>query len=247
MVTSLHAKAESARERNVALSVPMQMRRIQFLRRHEYSGCVNRRRALIIGATALLLAGCRFFGDREPEIAIQADFGTKIVYGTDQSLNVTLLEGDCARRGGQFSTCGSPCAPDAAACIEVCAFTCTLGEPVSAPPVGNELIRVDSPRPNDIIDSPLTVEGEARGTWYFEATFPVELRDDAGKILVQTYATAQGEWMTENFVPFSTEVTFDPGSAKGGTLILHKDNPSGLPENNASVEISVRFTHDEDD
>lgn len=120
-------------------------------------------------------------------------------------------------------------------------------EPVSASPVGNELIRVDSPRPGDVVASTFTVEGEARGNWYFEATFPVELRDDAGKILVQTYATAQGEWMTENFVPFSAEVTFDPEAAKSGKLILRKDNPSGLPENDALVEIPVRFTYGEDD
>lgn len=197
--------------------------------------------------TTLFLAGCQFVGYGEPTIPMESDFGTKIVYGMDQSLDVALLEGDCARRGGQFSTCGSPCAPDAAACIEVCAFVCTLGEPVSAPPVESELIQVDSPRPGDAVASSFTVEGEARGNWYFEATFPVELRDDKGKILVKTYATAQGEWMTENFVPFSADVTFEPNTAKGGTLILRTSNPSGLPEHDAAIEIPIRFTHEEDD
>ena len=46
-----------------------------------------------------------------------------------------------------------------------------------APPIGNELekadmIRVDAPRPNQVIQSPLTVKGEARGAWFFEASFP---------------------------------------------------------------------------
>ena len=34
-------------------------------------------------------------------------------------------------------------------------------------------IRVNNPRPNQTISSPLTVTGEARGSWYFEASFPV--------------------------------------------------------------------------
>lgn len=110
------------------------------------------------------------------------------------------------------------------------------------------LIRVDEPNDNDIVRSPLTVEGEARGTWYFEASFPVVLVNWDGLIIAEGIATAEGEWMTEDFVPFTAELTFDdpyqegdPDFMQNGTLILQRSNPSGLPENDAALEIPVRF------
>lgn len=57
-------------------------------------------------------------------------------------------------------------------------------------------IIVDSPAPNAVISSPLTVTGTARGTWYFEASFPVRLLDDLGNELAVAPAQAQGDWMT---------------------------------------------------
>ncbi len=101
-------------------------------------------------------------------------------------------------------------------------------------------IIVDSPAPDAVVKSPLTVTGKARGTWYFEASFPVRLLDADGNELALVPAQAQGEWMTEDFVPFSATLTFAT-SAKAGTLVLQKDNPSGLPENDKSVSIPVRF------
>ncbi|MDP4010297.1 MAG: Gmad2 immunoglobulin-like domain-containing protein [Candidatus Spechtbacteria bacterium] len=105
---------------------------------------------------------------------------------------------------------------------------------------GNELekinlIRLSSPRPNEVIKSPLTITGEARGYWFFEASFPVILTDWDGKIIAQHYAEAQSEWMTEELVPFKATLQFENPSwdadfSKRGTLILQKDNPSGLPE-----------------
>ncbi|KKQ77276.1 MAG: hypothetical protein US98_C0008G0013 [Parcubacteria group bacterium GW2011_GWC1_38_6] len=51
--------------------------------------------------------------------------------------------------------------------------------------IGNELeksdlVKVNNPRPNTLIQSPLIVEGEARGFWFFEASFPVKIFDDNG-------------------------------------------------------------------
>ena len=114
--------------------------------------------------------------------------------------------------------------------------------------IGNALDKIDliqaiSPQPGDTISSPLTVTGEARGTWYFEASFPIEVQDNAGVVIGQGYAQAQGEWMTEDFVPFeSIEITFPTQPAGSmGKVILKKDNPSGLPENDDQLEIPVIF------
>jgi len=102
-----------------------------------------------------------------------------------------------------------------------------------------DLIRVFCPPPNQEVTSPLTITGEARGYWFFEAVFPVRLLDKNGNIIAQTLAQAQGEWMTENFVPFSAQINFTVSETQNGTLVLEKDNPSDLPENAAELRIPV--------
>lgn len=112
--------------------------------------------------------------------------------------------------------------------------------------IGNALekqnfIKLTSPRPNDVVKSPLLVEGEARGTWYFEASFPITLMDSNGKVLARAPADAQSNWMTENFVPFKAGLKFDPPDTDTGFLILEKDNPSGLQKNADALKIPVKF------
>lgn len=113
--------------------------------------------------------------------------------------------------------------------------------------IGNELEKIDLihinyPRPNQIIESPFVASGEARGSWFFEGDFPIILTDWEGKIIAEGYATAQGEWMTEDFVQFSSTLDFEkPEYSDKGTLILRKDNPSGLPENDDALEVPVKF------
>jgi len=121
--------------------------------------------------------------------------------------------------------------------------------------IGNELdkadlIRLDSPRPNQEIISPLIVSGQARGYWFFEGSFPVSLVNWDGLIIANGIAQAQGDWMVEDLVPFKTILTFDNPVFTGvnqehfshrGALILQKDNPSGLPEHDDALEIPVWF------
>ncbi len=106
-----------------------------------------------------------------------------------------------------------------------------------------DLIQVDEPSVNEIISSPLTVTGKARGNWYFEASFPIHLLDANGNELGVIPAEAQSEWMTENFVPFKAILTFSTPLTETGTLILENDNPSGAPENSKRIEIPVRFSN----
>ncbi len=113
--------------------------------------------------------------------------------------------------------------------------------------IGNELekidkITVDNPRPNQIIASPLQIAGKARGGWYFEASFPAHLLDANGKELAVMPIMADGEWMTTDFVPFKATMTFATPETTTGTLILKKDNPSGLPENDEQLIIPVVFS-----
>ncbi len=126
-------------------------------------------------------------------------------------------------------------------------FTEKLAGPGPTPttppaPVGNDKIKVTTPLPNAVVSSPLLIKGEARGTWYFEASFPVKILDANGTELGIVPAQAQGEWMTTEFVPFETSLTFKKPTTKTGTLVLQKDNPSGLPEYDDSVSIPVTFS-----
>lgn len=113
--------------------------------------------------------------------------------------------------------------------------------------IGNELelqniIRVFYPRPADIISSPLVITGEARGNWYFEGDFPIRLLNANDKEIGSALGTAQGEWMTENFVPFRATLEFDtPILSTKGILVFEKSNPSGLSENDNSLRIPIKF------
>ncbi len=106
----------------------------------------------------------------------------------------------------------------------------------------NPMIKVTTPKAGELISSPLVITGEARGTWFFEASFPVFLTDWDGLIIAQGIAQAEGEWMTEDFVPFKAILNFTkPVYGERGTLILKRDNPSGLPEHDAAVELPILF------
>ncbi len=105
-----------------------------------------------------------------------------------------------------------------------------------------DMVELTSPAANATVTSPLTLSGRARGPWYFEASFPVDIRDASDTVIAQHYAEAQGDWMTTDWVPFTSTVTF-PAQPAGsvGFIVLKKDNPSGLPEYDASVVVPVQF------
>jgi hypothetical protein len=91
------------------------------------------------------------------------------------------------------------------------------------------------------VASPLIISGEAR-LWYFEATFPVGIVTEGMQVAGLGRAEADGDWMTEDWVPFTAEIEFNeqPAGSKG-KLILQADNPSGLPENDDHIEIPITF------
>ncbi len=117
----------------------------------------------------------------------------------------------------------------------------------------SDLIIMSKPSPLEVISSPLLIEGEARGTWFFEATFPISVVDWDGKIIAEGFGSAvldpsdpKSTWMTEEFVPFKAEIVFETPENIGdfsnrGVIILQKSNASDLPENDDALEIPIRF------
>lgn len=120
-------------------------------------------------------------------------------------------------------------------------------EEVPSPPAPvfgkiDDLIEVERPVVNQQIASPLVITGRARGVWFFEATFPIELKNAAGVVIATHYAEAEDEWMTEDFVPFSATLTF-PAQPAGtsGSLVLKRSNASGDPIRDQELVIPVTF------
>ncbi len=120
---------------------------------------------------------------------------------------------------------------------------------IFAEDIGNEfrkwdVIKIANPRPNQEIKSPLTIKGEAKGPWFFEAQFPIKLLDGNKKIIATAVVHAQEDWMTDEFVTFETVLDFEKPSTKKRTLVLEKSNPSGLNQNADQLEVPVVFADD---
>lgn len=116
--------------------------------------------------------------------------------------------------------------------------------PVKEIPSKEDFIVLETPLKGANISSPLTIRGKARGQWFFEGSFPVTLVNWDGLIIAEGYATAQGEWMTTEFVPFEGTITFtapDTSVGNKGWLILKKDNPSDDPRLDDALEVEIHY------
>jgi hypothetical protein len=84
------------------------------------------------------------------------------------------------------------------------------------------------------------VRGEVRGNWYFEASFPVELRTGTSTVVWSGIAQAQSDWMTTDFVPFKVNINYTAfGTTTPALLVLKKDNLSGEPAYDDELHIPV--------
>lgn len=102
-------------------------------------------------------------------------------------------------------------------------------------------IVIVAPTENNPITSPVAIEGMAKGTWYFEAVFPVEILDANHQSLGKKFVTATKDWMSESLVPFKGELEFQKPTTKKGYLLFKNDNPSGLKENEKKFEMPITF------
>jgi hypothetical protein len=99
-------------------------------------------------------------------------------------------------------------------------------------------VHVATPQPNTVVGKTFTISGEAPGQWYFEASFPVQIKDKDGNTRASIPARAQGDWMTTAQVPFTATLTVADYTGPA-TLVLLRDNPSGLPENDDALEVPI--------
>lgn len=102
-------------------------------------------------------------------------------------------------------------------------------------------VLVFSPAKDASVANPVAVVGEVPGSWSFEAQFPVQLKNSKNETVAQGTARVLGNWQTTALVPFSAQLTYTAAQTGNGTIVLQKDNPSGLSQNDDSVTIPVHF------
>ncbi len=111
----------------------------------------------------------------------------------------------------------------------------------SIPDQGVEIV-IDSPKANSVVTGNINISGRALGTWFFEASFPIRLEDQDGNVLTTSIATATSDWMTTDFVPFTSKLTFSLSTTTSyGKIIFKNDNPSGDPTRDKFFEVPVSF------
>jgi cbb3-type cytochrome oxidase subunit 3 len=101
-------------------------------------------------------------------------------------------------------------------------------------------LSLENPQVNERLSSPVSIKGEAIGSWYFEANFRVKLVNrESGDIISQSYVTALDNWMTEESVDFEGILEFNVNKETKALLILESANPSGLIENQMTYTVPV--------
>jgi len=99
--------------------------------------------------------------------------------------------------------------------------------------------KVTSVKARQEINSPLVVEGKAKGSWFFEGSLQIKILDENGNVLGSSYGQAQGDWMTEDFVAFKGTIAYESKTGGKGFLVVANDNPSGLAEYNKEIKIPI--------
>jgi len=106
--------------------------------------------------------------------------------------------------------------------------------------LSDEII-VENIEDNQIINSPLTIEGRARGDWFTEGEMPFRLVSQGGLVLKEGSIFAEENWMTNDFVDFSSEIEFNAENIEKGTIYFTQTNPLGGDKDNKELKIPVNF------
>ncbi len=104
-------------------------------------------------------------------------------------------------------------------------------------------IELFSPKPGDVISSPLKITGVVRGNGWngFEGQVgTVQVLDASGSELAVTYLPATTEW-TALPTNFEASLEFVVTSETFGSLVFHNENASGDPERDKTFTVPVKF------
>jgi uncharacterized protein YxeA len=102
-------------------------------------------------------------------------------------------------------------------------------------------VSLSQPKLGDQIESPVTVQGKAPGTWFFEAALPVEIETADGQILAEEIFITERDWMTEELLDFEISLDYDDSDANFGFIKVVKNDVSDIPRNKHFFYWPVRF------
>ncbi len=98
-------------------------------------------------------------------------------------------------------------------------------------------ITVSTPRPGDMVSSPLFIRGSAPADWFDETTILVEALSANGTVLGTKLLDAKKTIVGDKNYPFEGSVSFgEPAFGSSGTIVIHKANSF-----TEELRIPVRF------
>lgn len=101
---------------------------------------------------------------------------------------------------------------------------------------------LDNFKEGDLLENNAVLQGKIKDNFFFEGSFPIEIRDINNNIIGRSLAKSQTNWMTSDYVEFKTDpITFDKKDNIEGFIIFRKDNPSGLIENDKEIKLKAKF------
>ncbi len=92
-------------------------------------------------------------------------------------------------------------------------------------------VEIISPELGMEIGPPVSVQGQASGTWFFEAILPISVTNVEGSVLAEDLIMTEEDWMTEEMIAFEKELDFEAPDANFGFIKISKNDPSGIPRN----------------
>ncbi len=102
-------------------------------------------------------------------------------------------------------------------------------------------VEVTSPELGMEIKSPFIIQGQASGTWFFEAVLPISVINAEGDILAEDLIMTDEDWMTEEMIEFEKQIIFEASGSNYGFIRINKNNPSDIPRNSNSYYWPVEF------
>lgn len=111
----------------------------------------------------------------------------------------------------------------------------------SADPIAISPVVLDTLSPGDYVRPSQEITGTTPGFWFFEASFPVTLRDINGNDLVTLIAKTDEDWMVTKNVQFSFTLPDTFSYTGPGFIYLKKDDPSDgeAPFNPTTDELTI--------
>jgi len=103
-------------------------------------------------------------------------------------------------------------------------------------------IKLDNIKEGDTVEVGFEVKGSVTGSWFTEGVFPVRITEkETNSVIITNTARADGEWETEDYVPFSFVI--DAEIEEEGSYILRFDkaNPSGVSDGYDYASLTVNL------